>query len=1070
MRFAKRYRNYLILLFWLVGLGSMFFVTLAADELVVFPDKNLEAVIREEIGQPFKPLHSGGLKKITELDATGKGITSLEGMQYLTNLTVLHLEDNQISDVSPLAGLRKLRTLNLRRNGITDLRKANFEALSAVPLKKLNLDYNVHLAESGQHIWLTDISVLSSFTSLTELTLSQNHVSDIAPLSQLPNIKVLILDRNLITDITPLQGMRFLKTLNLSENNVADIGPLAELWDLQNLYLSSNTQIDTIQPLAKHRQLRILYLDNIPVGKELPMLSNKGSLRELSLASTGITDISPLKSLIHLTNLNLRDNDIVDLTPLSGLRKLEELNIQANLHVQSLAPLSRLTAMKKLDIQDVPVGDQISVLENMDRLEFLDARNCGITDTTVLGSLMARGALQDYEKGDRSAFVDLRDNPLSVTEMDSYHAIRRYWENLDERVPFVLPEFTPLAAPALSKPGGLYTQPFDLVLKTNLPDTAIYYTLDGSEPTIASIQYTGPIAIHNRAGEPDTISRIPEVSPRWIEPAGEVFKATVVRARAINTKTLETSPVVTSTYLVDENKKYKFPVISLTTDARYLFDYETGIYVMGEIYDQWYNPESGLNAWEVQANYNQRGETWERPIHVEYFNTDGVREFSQDASVRIQGAATRERAQKSLRIYAGCDGHCEPAFAYDLFPGLTGTGTGKPIREFTTFLLRNSGNDWEQTMFRDALMQSLVEHTNLDTQAYQPTIVFINGEYWGIHNLRERMDEFYIENHYGIAPEAVVILTENGELSSGTAGDEQHYFDMIAFIESHDMADPSNYAYVNTLMDVDNFIDYQIAEIFFDNTNWPHVNIKYWRKNTAAYQPDAPYGHDGRWRWMVYDTDFGFGLIGRELDVYHDNLTMAIDPNWNDWAGQPFRSLLQNPEFKTKFINRFADHMNTSFERQRVREQIDQMQANLAPEMEEHIRRWRGAGGSMEDWQSQVELLRHFGQYRAEFVTKHISEHFRLSGIVDVHLETDPQMGHIRINTVNIAAGTPGVYNPGSWTGAYFRDVPTEITAVPNPGYRFEKWEGLDGSIAQTQTLTLTLEETVSLKAIFSKE
>ena len=1070
MRFAKRYRNYLILLFWLVGLGSMFFVTLAADEQVNFPDKNLEAVIREEIGQPFKPLHSGGLKKITELDATGKGITSLEGMQYLTNLTVLHLEDNSVGDVAPLAGLRKLRTLNLRRNGITDLRKANFEALSAAPLRKLNLDYNVFLAESGQHVWLTDISVLSSFTSLTELTLSQNKISDLSPLAHLPSIKVLILDRNLIQDITPLQGMRFLKTLNLAENNVADIEPLAELWDLQNVYLTSNIHIETIQPLAKHRQLRILYLDNLPVGDELAILGNKGSIRELNLANTGITDISPLKGLIHLTRLNVRDNNIVDLAPLAGLRKLEELNIQANFRVQSVAPLANLTALKKLDIQDVPVGDQVRVLENMDRLEFLDARNCGITDTSVLGSLMARGVLQDYKKAGRSAFVDLRDNPLSVTEVDSYRAIRRYWENLGERVPFVLPEYTPLPAPAFSKPGGFYTQPFDLALETTLPDSAIYYTLDGSEPTQDSIQYTGPITIQSRAGEPDTISRIPEVSPRWIEPAGEVFKATVVRARVIHMKTLESSPVVTSTYIVDADKKYNFPVISLTTNARYLFDYETGIYVMGEIYDQWYNPESGLNAWEVQANYSQRGETWERPIHVEYFNTDGVREFSQDASVRIQGMATRERAQKSLRIYAGCDNHCKPSFAYELFPGLTSTGKGESIREFKTFLLRNSGNDWEQTMFRDALMQSLIAYTNLDTQAYQPTIVFINGEYWGIHNLRERMDEYYIENHYDIAPEEVVILTENGELSSGTAGDEQHYFDMIAYLETHDMADPANYAYVNTLMDVENFIDYQIAEIYFDNTNWPHVNIKYWRKKTAAFQPDAPYGQDGRWRWMVYDTDFGFGLIGRELDVYHDNLTMAIDPNWNDWAGQPLRSLLQNPEFKTKFINRFADHMNTSFERQRVREQIDQMQANLAPEMEEHIRRWRGTGGSIEDWQNQVDLLRHFGQYRAEFVTKHISEYFGLSGMVDVHLEADPQMGHIRISTVDIVAGTPGVHDPGSWTGTYFRDVPIDITAVPSPGYRFEKWEGLDGSIAQSQTLTLTLEEAISLKAVFAKE
>jgi hypothetical protein len=316
----------------------------------------------------------------------------------------------------------------------------------------------------------------------------------------------------------------------------------------------------------------------------------------------------------------------------------------------------------------------------------------------------------------------------------------------------------------------------------------------------------------------------------------------------------------------------------------------------------------------------------------------------------------------------------------------------------------------------------------------------------------------------------VVILTENGELSSGTPGDEQHYFDMMAFVETHDMSDPANYAYVNTLMDVDNFIDYQIAEIYFDNTNWPHVNIKYWRKRTDGYQPGAPYGHDGRWRWMLYDTDFGFGLIDRELDVYHNNLVMAIDPNWNDWAGLLLRSLLDNPEFKTRFINRFADHLNTSFEPQRVQEQIDQMQATLAPEMEEHIRRWRGAGGSMEDWQNQVDLLRHYGKYRPEFITKHIVEYFGLGGAVEVHLQADPQMGHIRINSVDLVNGTPGVKSPGSWTGDYFRDIPIEITAVPKPGYHFERWEGLEGIDPRSPALTLTLKEAVSLKAVFSAE
>jgi len=1046
MRFAKRFISYLVLLFWLIGLIGLFLITLVADQKVVFRDPNLEASIREVLAQPLQPLHASEVSKIIELDAAGKGITSLAGIEYLSNLTVLNLENNKIQDVSSLAGLKKLRKLNLKSNGLTDLDKANFETLAGAPLTHLNLDYNVVSPESGPPVWLSDISVLRKFRMLKELTLSQNKITDISPLSPLDNLKTLELQNNLIQDVSALQQLKSLKTLNLGNNQGFDLTPLAGL-----------------------NQLKVLNLDNLPVGDDVIVLGDKHDLEELSIANGLITDIAPLQELKHLTSLNLRDNDIVDLSPLSSLTKLEYLNIQSNQNVDSILPIRDLTLLEKLDIQNVPVGEEVSALANLNRLEFLDARNCAITDTTVLGRLMANGTLQDNQKIGKTASIDLRDNPISVTQEDSYSPIREYWENIDERVPFVLPEHSPLVAPVFSASGGYYDRPFELALTTDLEHGDIYYTLDGSAPTRESNLYSAPIVIQSRVGEPNTISEIQEVSPRWIPPIGEVYKATVIRARVFDDSN-KSSPIITNTFLLGKKEKYTLPVISIVTNPTYFFDHKYGIYVMGDIYDQFFDPDSAFNPWERAANYTQRGGAWERPIHIEYFDVNGVRGFSQDGNVRIQGVASREQSQKSLRFYTRCENGCNETLQYELFPGLTSTGAGEPIQEFKTFLLRNSGNDWSQTMFRDAFSQSLVEHTNLDIQAYQPTVVLLNGEYWGIHNLRERLDEYYLENHYGIAPEDVVILSELDTVVIGEAGDEQHYLDMLAFIKTHDMTDPENYAYIQTQMDVGNFIDYQISEIYIDNYNWPHANIKFWRKKTESFEPGAPYGQDGRWRWMVFDTDFSFGRYGGEQASSHDNLMKAINPEWHEWAGFLLRSLLENPEFKVSFINRFADHLNTSFESRRVLDKIDQMQAGIAPEIEEHIRRWRGSDGTLQQWQTSVDALRFFAETRPQYVKEHIMNNFGLSGTVEVHLETDQDMGYIRINSIDIIEDTPGVMDPGAWTGVYFHGVPVEISAVPYPGFRFVKWEVLNSDAIQSDRLSLTLAQDISLRAIFSEE
>lgn len=1028
-------RKVLWFLLGLTLLVGLLVSTVWADSQVFFRDPQLEAAIRDALDKPVKALFQSDLNKITFLDASGRGVKYLDGIENLDNLVFLDLSDNLIKDVTPLKTVHDLTELDLSRNGITDLDELGFNSLAGLSIKKLYL--------------------------------GENRIEDLTPLSALKSLEVLDLRNNLIMDVSPLETLTSLTELNLRDNDVTTLDPLSGLQELEYLNIHSNLDISSALPLKGLNNLKTLIMENVQLGENVRILSNMEHLTRLNIANSEVSDISPLRQLTRLTSLNLRDNDVTDLSPLSRLTHLVYLNLYSNANVQSVLPLENLTNLETLIMANVPVGSDVHVLSEMTHLQYLNLRNCGLTSTDVLGDLMRGGALQDNKKRHIRAYVDLRENPISLEAADLYAPIRPYWDNIDLKIPFKLPNRYTLAPPTFSNVGGYYEGPFKLTLEAEGNDVKIYYTLDGSEPTTSDLVYDAPITIKSRKGETAVLAYDPDVSPRWVPPVGDVFQATVVRARVFDEDEKNSSPTVTHTFIVDETKRYTLPVVSLTTNSDYLFNYDYGIYVMGRAYDELYNPNPDLNPWERAANYKLYGEEWQRPIHVEFFEANGDLGFSQDAGIRIQGTATRERAQKSLRIYAQDYDKQNDTINYELFPGLTNPITGKPVDSFKTVVLRNGGSDWESSLFRDPFMQSLVHDTLINTQAQRPVVVFLNGEYWGIYNLRERADEFYLASYYGLDVKDIVVMEGNGVLNAGELGDEQPYFDMLDFIRENDITDAENYAHVRTLMDVENYIDYQVAEIYFNNTNWPHANIKFWRKKIDGYDPDAPYGQDGRWRWIMYDTDFGFGLDGGKAAVEHNNLLNATHPVPNEWAGELLSSLLQNPEFRVAFINRFADQLNTSFTPSRVLDRIDQMQAAREPEIAEMIRRWRGSEATVEQWHNAVDLMRYFGENRSGYVRQHILDYFGLSGVANVNLETNSTMGHILINSIAITSDTPGIEDPASWTGVYFRDVPITITAVPEPGYRFVRWEDTQGIDTSSETITIILKGDLTLRAVF---
>jgi hypothetical protein len=628
-----------------------------------------------------------------------------------------------------------------------------------------------------------------------------------------------------------------------------------------------------------------------------------------------------------------------------------------------------------------------------------------------------------------------------------------------------------LTSPEFSAAGGFYDAEFSLTLRNADPAASIYYTLAGSEPTTSSAVYTGPLSMRVRHSDQNLIANMettPAFDPAqvqtdfiaqqllsaitWMPPAGPVEKATVVRAKAVKAGALSSS-TETKTYWVDPQIQTRFtlPVVSISTDASNFFnparDVDSGgIYVRGS---QYKNSSPGRPWHSSPANYK---ENWERSIHAAFYGADGQLWFSQNAGVRIHGGATRALAQKTLRLYARGD-YGDGSFSYPIFED-------EPHTSYKRLLLRNSGNDWNLTLFRDALSQGVSRHMLCDTQAYRPAVMFLNGEYWGIHNIRERYDKYYLENTYGVNP-------DNLDLRDGSTmdeGDSAHYNALSSFISNNNMANAANFAYVETQMDTDQFIDYFIGQIFARNTDWPNNNIACWRLR-VPYSPDLPYGHDGRWRWLMFDVEHGFGYSSSTgTDYTHNTISTARGHAF-------FNRLLDNVNFRNRFINRFADQLNTAYLPSRILPMIEQMKARIAPEMPHHLERWHPRFW-LDSWDAEIGRLRTFATYRADAVRGHLRSHFSLGGsdqplTLNVSGATH---GYIRINRTDINASTPGVNAsaPYPWTGLYYSTVPITLTAVPNEGYWFSHWEQLDGGTYSTEAvITGSVTSPTSFTAVF---
>ena len=527
--------------------------------------------------------------------------------------------------------------------------------------------------------------------------------------------------------------------------------------------------------------------------------------------------------------------------------------------------------------------------------------------------------------------------------------------------------------PVFSISGGFFSSQQSITLSTTNPGAKIYYTLNGSLPTDKSKLYTTPILAKD--------------------------SVTVLRARVYGDTVLPSSPI-TQTYFI--NRTHSLPVISLVTDSVFLFDDSIGIYVEGV------NGITG-NCVSYKVNWNQ---DWTRPCNFEFFDKTKIRRLNQIVDTKVGGACSRMYDQKSLSILA--DGkYGYDRLNYQFFKT-------KNNLDNISITLRNSGIDWNYSMMRDGFMQSLImDQMDLDYLGYQPSVVYINGRYWGILNIRERKDEDYLWSNYHVDPDSVDILEWYMWVNRGT---NTNYYNMISYLKTHDIRTSQNYNYICTQMDVNEFMNYFITEIFCGNYDWPENNVKYWR----------PQRDNAKWRWILYDLDFGFGLWGTSPDMNMMKWATNTGPasgNNDSTSTYLFRTLLKNESFKKEFISRFVVHLGSTFRPERVTAILDSCRDAIASEIPDHMDRWNGLYSY---WLTDVSFMYNYGQLRPWYVYQHLRDYFSLGNPTKLVLHSSLPDGTFKINNVLVP---DTVYQ-----GEYFKNSPITISSVPPPGYKIKYW------------------------------
>lgn len=494
--------------------------------------------------------------------------------------------------------------------------------------------------------------------------------------------------------------------------------------------------------------------------------------------------------------------------------------------------------------------------------------------------------------------------------------------------------------PAFSVTPGIYDNAVTVAITAGEGET-IRYTTDCTTPNASSEVYSGELSIS---------------------------KNSVIRAAAFRDGYLS-GDVATATYLFrSDGVNHALPVVTLVTDPDNLWNSKTGIYATGDQFD----PDAASYADTLQsatyyqakfATEEQVDTIWEKPAAFSLFDDNGKQVFTQNVGIRIAGSFGRGRAQKGFNVIARKE-YGKGSMEYPFFEN-------RPYKEYKAVVLRAGAQDQNRSKIRDELASGLLEGTDINIlyQAYRPTVLYLNGEYWGVYFMKEKRNRFFVAQHENT--ENNVDLAIGKGFKQRTYGDNSDWVSLYEYATSHDLSSAEAYAYVSERMDVDSFRDYMIAEIYNGNTDT--YNFQYYRLK------------GGKWKFIFYDFCWGFQSPG------HETLAFRMGKTPSDvCSAKLFAAMLQNKGWRDSFCRRFAELLNTAFAPERVSALIEELYGYVEPEIKREREKFNKDTfmgvkqpntnlGTYEGFQSEISKLRDFAQRRPEELKRQLQSNLGLS-------------------------------------------------------------------------------------------
>ena len=482
--------------------------------------------------------------------------------------------------------------------------------------------------------------------------------------------------------------------------------------------------------------------------------------------------------------------------------------------------------------------------------------------------------------------------------------------------------------------GGFYEDVFELELFSTNPQGHIRYTTNGDKPTAQSPLYMEPLPLDTSLYSKSDIYTIVDCPEDLFFLPDSVQHCIVIRAAVFDENDSCISPVTTNSYFIRSLgcDTHGLPAISLCADSLDLFDYERGIMVPGAYFDP-LNPN-----WS--GNYYLSGQEWERPMNVEFYELDN-QGINQQAGLRTHGGNGRRFQQKGLKMYARQE-YGKKRFKHRFFES-------NPLDSFKHLTLKPLCSSWNEAGFQDHLCNLMCEGLNVESLASRPVVLFLNGEYWGLYFIHEKPDERYLEDHFGIDIENCSIMGNWVNLVEHGDGDD--FIEMMDWLKDANLGDSASYAHLSEMVDLSNFIDYQIFELFIANADWPSNNMRCWHED------------NGKWRWIFYDGDAA--LTSVNFDVFA-NATYVGEAIWpsDSISTRMFRKLLENPTFVIQFKHRCRELLDTQFQPSELEQLCNHTRDLLCLEMPLQIDRF-AYPSSMDSWTRDIGKLNYFISHRA---------------------------------------------------------------------------------------------------------